>query len=77
MPKILLADNNAMIAEITSEQLEFLQDYLVGEDAQDKEYYINRDTLEMLEDAGCDEELMTRLKETLGEKEDMEIVWTK
>jgi hypothetical protein len=76
MPKLVFTEGKAPIGEITVEQLQFLQELLVEEDSQDRDYYINRDTLEMLESEGCDEQLLARLKDALGDKEEMDVSWT-
>lgn len=76
MPKLVFTEGKAPIGEITAEQLQFLKELLVEEDSEDRDYYINRDTLEMLESAGCDEQLLARLKDALGDKEEMDVSWT-
>jgi len=76
MPKLFIAESEALIGEITDEQMDFLKDVLVDEDDQDRDYYINKDTLEMLEDEGADPELLTLLKGALGDKEEMDIGWS-
>jgi processive 1,2-diacylglycerol beta-glucosyltransferase len=76
MPKLVFTEGKTLIGEITAEQLQFLQGLLVEEDSQDRDYYINRDTLDMLESEGCEEQLLARLKEALGDKEEMDVSWT-
>ncbi len=76
MPKLVFTEGKALIGEITTEQLQLLKELLVEEDSQDRDYYIDRDTLDMLESQGCDEKLVARLKEALGDKQDMDISWT-
>ncbi len=75
MPKLVFTEGKALIGEITAEQLQFLQELLVEEDSQDRDYYINRDTLDMLESEGCDPQLLARLKDALGDKEEMDVSW--
>jgi hypothetical protein len=75
MPRLFFTDSGATIAEITAEQLDFLNEVLVAEDPEDRDYYVNQDTLEMLEEEGCDPELLTRLKSALGDNEEMDIGW--
>jgi hypothetical protein len=76
MPKLFFAEGGASIGEITTEQLQFLKERLVEEDSTDRDYYVNRDTLEMLEAEGCDGPLLARLKDALGDKEEMDIGWS-
>ena len=72
-------DKNAqeLIGEINEKQLQFLIDELVEEDSADQDYYINRDQLDQLEKKGGDETLIRMLRDALGTKDDMDIIWTK
>ena len=64
-----------VLGEITEEQLQFLIDHLVEETSEDKDYYLNRTTLEMLKGKDPDPELMALLEQALGDGEDIEIEW--
>lgn len=76
---IKLHDKNTqeLIGEINEKQLQFLIDELVEEDSTDQDYYINRDQLDQLEKKGGDETLIQMLREALGTKDDMDIIWSK
>jgi processive 1,2-diacylglycerol beta-glucosyltransferase len=76
---IKLHDKNTqeLIGEINEKQLQFLIDELVEEDSTDQDYYINRDQLDQLEKKGGDETLIQMLRDALGTKDDMDIIWTK
>ena len=76
---IKLNDKNTqeLIGEINEKQLQFLIDELVEEDSADQDYYINRDQLDQLEKKGGDETLIQMLRDALGTKDDMDIIWTK
>jgi len=76
---IKLYDKNTqeLIGEINEKQLQFLIDELVEEDSTDQDYYINRDQLDQLEKKGGDETLIRMLRDALGTKDDMDIIWTK
>ena len=65
------------IGTIDEEQLQFLIDQLEEESLTDKDYYINLATLEMFKEKGIDQDLLKILKDALGSREDMEIVWTR
>jgi processive 1,2-diacylglycerol beta-glucosyltransferase len=65
------------LGTISDEQLQFLLDQLVEETAADRDYYINRDTLEMFEQEGADASLLDVLRRALGEREEMEIEWSR
>ena len=77
-----------LIGQITEPQLRFLVDELEEEGPEDRAYYLDDGTLELLEEAGADPELMQLLRQatTLGHpfrdavasearREGVEIVW--
>jgi len=70
-------ENGRSIGTISEEQLQFLIDQLEEESLNDQDYYINSATLEMFEGHGIDQELLKILKDALGSREDMDIVWTR
>lgn len=76
---IKLHDKNSqeLIGELNEKQLQFLIDELVEEDDTDQDYYINRDQLEQFEKKGADEALIQMLRDALGTRDDMDIVWSK
>lgn len=76
---INLHDKNTqeLIGEISEEQLQFLIDELVEEDSTDQDYYINRDQLDQLEKNGGDEALIQMLRDAMGTKQDLDIIWSK
>ena len=75
MPKLTRIDNDTTIGEISAEQLAFLVEQLEEEHAEDRDYYIDRDTLELLADNDCDPELLAKLEKALGTDEAMDIAW--
>ena len=77
MIKLTDKDTGAPIGSITEEQLQFLIDQLVEETATDQDYYFNRDQLTVFEEQGADAELVGLLKAAMGDRADMEIVWSK
>ncbi len=76
---IMLYDSETgnSIGSITEEQLQFLIDQMEEESATDQDYYITRETLEMLEGAGGDLELLELLRGALGHAESIEIRWSR
>jgi processive 1,2-diacylglycerol beta-glucosyltransferase len=75
MIKLIDAQSNAEIGEITEAQLQFLVDQLVEESASDTDYYINPDTLDYFASQAGDPSLITMLRGALGSKPDMDIRW--
>lgn len=76
---IQLHDKNSqeLIGELNETQLQFLIDELVEEDDTDQDYYINRDQLDQFEKKGADEALIQMLRDALGTRDDMDIIWSK
>ena len=76
---IKLHDKNSqeLIGEINEKQLQFLKEELVEEDSTDQDYYINRDQLDQFEKKGGDKTLIQMLRDALGNRDDMDIIWTK
>lgn len=67
----------ATMGTITEEQLQFLTDSLEEESQEDTDYYINRETLEMLAERGADPALLAILTQALGARDEMEIQWAR
>ena len=63
------------LGSISEDQLQFLVDQLEEESSTDTDYYLNRATLDMFADNGIDPQLLTLLRDALGNREDMEIEW--
>jgi hypothetical protein len=68
-------ETGAPVGTITEEQLQYLTDQLEEESAEDTDYYINRDTLDIFEQDGADPALLRVLRTALGTREEMEIRW--
>jgi processive 1,2-diacylglycerol beta-glucosyltransferase len=68
-------DSGDYLGEITEEQLRFLIDTLEEESLEDKDYYLNGATIEMMEREGGDPALIKMLRTALGDKDGVEIRW--
>jgi len=75
MAKLYNKDSGTLLGEINAQQLQFLIDELEEEDSADRDYYINRDQIDIFEENGADAQLVQMLRAALGENEDMEIRW--
>lgn len=75
MPRLVRIDTGEDIGEITSAQLGFLVEQLEEENEDDQDYFIDRDTLELLSDNGADPELIALLEKGMGDDESMDIAW--
>lgn len=70
-------DTKQSLGTITEEQLQFLLDQLEEESSDDHDYYINADTLDLFEELQIDSQLLDLLRRALGDREDMEIEWSR
>ena len=75
MPRLYLAESGDTLGTITDAQLQFLVDQLEEESSDDRDYYINRETLEMFRERDCDPELLALLEKALGDSDDVDIAW--
>jgi putative signal transducing protein len=65
------------VGRITSAQLAWLVGQLEEESTEDRDYYIDGPTLDMLQDAGGDQALILMLRTALGARDGMEVRYTK
>ena len=77
MIKLYDLSTNALIGEVTEAQFQFLLDNLEEESTDDQDYYLNQATLDMLEGAGGDPDLMAILRQGMGNREEMDIRWVR
>lgn len=61
---------------ISPAQLHFLNEQLEEESLIDRDYYIDRVTIDLLREAGADEELANLLEQALGDRDGIEVRWT-
>ena len=75
MPRLIRLDTGDAIGTIDDKQLQFLVSQLEEENDDDKEYFIDRDTLELLSDNGADPELLGLLEKGLAGDDEMNVAW--
>ena len=75
MPRLIRLDTGDEIGTIDDKQLQFLVSQLEEEHDDDKDYFIDRDTLELLSDNGADPELLALLEKGLAGDDEMDIAW--
>lgn len=66
-----------VLGSISEGQLQFLIDQLEEESHDDRDYYLNRTTLEALAGKSTDTELISLLRRALGESGEVEIEWSR
>lgn len=77
MIQITESQSGKSLGTITEEQLEFLEEWLEEESAEDQDYYLTSETVDMLEEEGGDAQLIGMLREALAGREAVEIRWSK
>lgn len=75
MPRLMRLDTGIEIGTITDAHLAFLVEQLEEEHDEDQDYFIDRDTLELLSDNGADPELLALLEKAIGDDDSMNIAW--
>lgn len=63
------------LARIERADLDFLIDVLEEESSTDRNYYVDRDTLDYLAERGAEASLLSVLRRALGTREEMEFRW--
>ena len=71
------AERGTLIGTITEEQLQFLIDELEEESAEDRDYYITPDTVDMLEEDGGDAAFVGLLRSALSGREGLDVRWSR
>jgi hypothetical protein len=75
MPRLIRLDTGDSIGEISDKQLAFLVEQLEEEHDEDRDYFVDRDTLDLLSDNGADPELLALLEKAIGDDESIDIAW--
>jgi processive 1,2-diacylglycerol beta-glucosyltransferase len=70
-------ETGVFVGTITEAQLQFLIDQLEEEAADDTDYYIDPATLDLFEEVGAEADLLALLRQALGTREGIEIVWSR
>lgn len=70
-------ESGTELGTLSDEQLNELAEFLEEESSDDADYYISRDTVDMLEDASGDSDLIAFLRKALGDRTEMEIAWSR
>ena len=72
---LYVKDTDKKIGVLSEEQLEELIDLLEEEDSEDRDYYIDADVLEFMEQEGASAELLNMLRPHITDEEGVEIEW--
>ena len=65
------------LGQISEEQLQYLIDHLEEEWLEDQDYAITPLLLQVFDEQGADPQLVALLRDALGGRPEMEIVWSR
>ena len=68
---------NELLGTIDDDELRFLVGELEEESSSDRDYYISGDTIDMLEEDGAPESLISLLRRIVGSEEGVEVGWAR
>ena len=70
-------ETGIFVGTVTDAQLQFLIEQLEEESTDDMDYYIDHDTLDLFEARGAEAALLALLRQALGTRDGIEIVWSR
>lgn len=77
MVELFDKQTGAAVGTLTDDQFQYLVDHLEEESSEDDDYYVNRATVDILENEGADPVLVEVLRRALGDREEMDLRWTR
>ena len=76
MPYQLIdAADGRVLGTLSDEQFQELADSLEEESLDDRDYYLNVDTVDLLEAQNVDQDLVALLRTALGDRDEMDVNW--
>jgi len=75
MPSLYNKKTNALLGELSNEDVQCLVDVLEEEDSKDVDYFVDLDTVDILEDNGASATLVEMLRAAIGASEGVDIRW--
>jgi hypothetical protein len=72
-----MKQNNALIGTVSESELKVLIDQLEEEDQTDDDYFIDGPTIDLLEENGASEALVSMLRAAVGDGEGVDVSWKK
>ena len=77
MPRIYNKETGALLGTVNDSDVQCLIDVLEEEDTKDVDYFIDLDTVDILESNGASDALVKLLTAAIGATEGVEIRWEK
>jgi len=77
MPSLYNKKTNALLGAVSDADVQCLIDVLEEEDRKDVDYFVDLDTVDILEDNGASATLVQMLRAAIGASEGVDIRWSK
>ena len=77
MPRLLLKDGNRDLGAISDADVKVLIDELEEEDMADTDYFIDSDTVDILEASGASKAMVAMLLAAIGDSDGIDVRWEK
>ena len=75
MAKLFNKQSGALLGELAETDVQCLIDVLEEEDTKDVDYFIDLDTVDILEDNGASLDLLQMLRAAIGASEGVDVRW--
>ena len=69
--------SKSVVGRISDDELAWLNSQLEKESEDDRDYYFDRPTLDMLDEKGASRQLMAVLRSALGARDEMDLQWSR
>lgn len=77
MPRLFNKQSGALLGDVSEADVQCLVDVLEEEDSKDVDYFVDLDTVDILEDNGASGNLVALLRAAIGAGEGVDIRWEK
>lgn len=77
MIDLYVKGTNELLGSITETELQYLEDSLEETSDEDRDYYVDQATIDLLADGRATDHLVHLLKKAVGSGEGVEIEWKK
>ncbi|HEY6223406.1 MAG TPA: hypothetical protein VIW26_06465 [Gemmatimonadales bacterium] len=77
MIDLYIKGTNELLGSITEHELQFLEDSLEETSAEDRDYFVDQATIDLLADGRATDHLVHLLKRAVGSGDGVEIEWKK
>jgi hypothetical protein len=77
MPNLYNKQSGALLGPVSDADVQCLVDQLEEEDTKDVDYFVDLDTVDILEDAGASAALLQILRNAIGGSDGIDVRWGK